>query len=384
MPPVAPLDRLVVDLSNTIESSRSSGLQRVGVELSRALRRRADRDEREPEVLLVDGRSGRLRVLGPTARLRLEHRRSGGPGLLGRIESRAARILPVGRQWRPRPGDLLLDLEPSWHAPQPRVSLLPQVTELGAASAALVPDVLPLDHPEWFTSEARSRFQSWFGAHRDAGSAFFAISEATKRALEAHLDPARSVHVVRLGVSGAPIEPVADGLILMIGTVEPRKGHDVLLDALDLLGERAPTVDVVGQPGWATAATVARLRSHPSIRWHEALDDDQLEDLWQRASLLVQPTRGEGFGLPVAEAAQRRLPVIASDLPVLRESSQGRATFVPVGDASAWADALEAWTADRRAITPEPGAGAFRPSTWDDAASDILRGLGHETVRATQ
>ncbi len=352
-------------------------MQRVAVHLSDAL-------ALSGEVCLLDGRGGSLRHIGPAASLRLDRIRKGSSinrSFLGRVEQRIAEALPIGKPWVRRPGDILLDIEPSWHAPASRSRLLPTLQATSTRSAALVPDLLAVSDPQWFPEQSTERFIAWLEAHRDAGSTFLSISHTTASELERWLGQPTEIAVVRLG-SIAPdpsdqFEPRGDDTIprsglLMVGTVEPRKGHDVLLDALDLLGESAPTIDVVGQPGWGASDLTKRLDDHRAIRWHRQASDADLEALWAITGLLLQPTRGEGFGLPVLEAIARGVPVLASDLAVLREASEGNATFFATGDAAGLAAHLARFRADP-AAWPAPAPIAARP--WIGGAADVWSAL---------
>ena len=370
--------RLVVDLSNTIESSRMTGVQRVATSLTDALTQGGD-------VLRVDGRTGRLRTLALPARRRLlslSEGRTTSRTLAGRIETRAARLLPLGRPWQPDTSDVFIDLEAGWFGPQSRAELLPRLRTEGIRTAALVHDVLPLLHPEWFPLASTERFRRWFEAHHDANSEFFAVSGTTADDVRG-LTGLDRVPVVRPGVGRRDVGAVGIGPrnasgILMLGTIEPRKGHDTILDALDLLGFEAPMVDVVGQIGWGSEDLVPRLQGHGRVRWHRHTTDAQLKELWHASGLVVQPTRGEGFGLPVVEAMARGVPVLASDIPVMRETSLGAATFLPVDDARAWADALAAFAADP-ASWPEKAQPAM--PGWAEAAEDLWAALAEPDDR---
>jgi glycosyltransferase involved in cell wall biosynthesis len=362
---------LAVDLSNTIEAPSISGVQRVALGLTRAL---ADRCP----VELLDGRDGTLASADAVAlaRLRRLERGPSGGHLLLRAETRWRRHRPTGRRRTTlgdvlAPGDVLLDLEPSWHAPQPRRELLPRLLAASIDTAALIYDILPISDPQWFPTASVDRFTAWFDAHGEAGSTLLAISAAT-----ADQVAERTGHrpaVIRLGRSIRSDERRAGPKIgiLMIGTVEPRKGHGIVLDALDRLGSAAPVVDVVGRPGWAHGDLLDRLASHPKVRWHRAASDADLHELWDLTGLLLQPSLGEGYGLPVAEALQRGIAVAASDLPVLREVTRGQATHLPP-DPSGWAEVIAAFAADPDGWpAPEP----LPWPTWSDGADDVVGAL---------
>ena len=135
--------------------------------------------------------------------------------------------------------------------------------------------------------------------------------------------------------------------VLFVGTLEPRKDVRTLVAAHALV-PGAPPLVLVGPPGWGEALDV-RGALTPGY-----LDDDALRPVVAGAAALVLPSRDEGFGLPVLEAMAAGTPVVASDLPVLREVGGDLARYAPVGDVEAFAAAL-------RAVLDEPGdAGARR------------------------
>jgi glycosyltransferase involved in cell wall biosynthesis len=173
--------------------------------------------------------------------------------------------------------------------------------------------------------------------------------------LARHVRLARPAVVVGEGVSGdlalpadADARAVALGLqeepfAVTLATIEPRKGLDVLLDAL--ARSEAPEVPllVVGQPGWGSVDVAARateLGLGARVRLLGRLPDADLAVVLARATLLVAPSRAEGFGLPVLEAMAAGVPVVSSDAPALVEVGGGATVVVPVGNAAALAEAL--------------------------------------------
>jgi glycosyltransferase involved in cell wall biosynthesis len=136
--------------------------------------------------------------------------------------------------------------------------------------------------------------------------------------------------------------------ILMVGTVEPRKGHTQALDALDLLWARGVEANlvIVGKLGWNMEHLAARVAKHPEkerrLFWLQGISDEMLEQVYRYSSALLAASEGEGFGLPLIEAAQFGIPIIARDIPVFREVAGDHAYYFN-GDAEALADALQAW-----------------------------------------
>jgi hypothetical protein len=82
---------------------------------------------------------------------------------------------------------------------------------------------------------------------------------------------------------------------------------------------------IVGRPGWTVEELIEKLGRHPSLRtrlfWFEDVSDEYLHRIYRSCS------EGEGFGLPLIEAAQHKLLILARDLPVFREVADGHASF---------------------------------------------------------
>jgi len=154
--------------------------------------------------------------------------------------------------------------------------------------------------------------------------------------------PADRIAVTPLGVDPAwfaarpPGEPLRrrlglpESYLLFVGGNGPRKGLPTLLDAHAL----APTLPPLVLVGPGHFAVSERIRN---VGY---LSDVDLRSVVAGASVLVLPSRNEGFGLPVLEALACNVPVVCSDVPALREVAGGQAHLVPVADAAALAAAL--------------------------------------------
>ncbi|MEP6598391.1 MAG: glycosyltransferase family 1 protein [Actinomycetota bacterium] len=168
------------------------------------------------------------------------------------------------------------------------------------------------------------------------------------------IDPAK-VHVTPLGVDDtwfAPAPPPLPHLpvryVLAVGTLEPRKGLDSLLAAYRELAAADPTVpDLVlaGSSGWGPSLDLAGVDPRRVVLTGY-LDDADLRAAVAGAEAVAYPSRYEGFGLPPLEAMALRVPVVATDIPAVREVTAGHVPLVPVGDVEALAAALRAVLTD--------------------------------------
>jgi glycosyltransferase involved in cell wall biosynthesis len=152
-----------------------------------------------------------------------------------------------------------------------------------------------------------------------------------------------SIAVLRHGIGESePTPKVAkEPIALYVASAEERKNHDVLLRSIPLLNGRVEFVFVGFCPDERRLTQLRR--QHPTgWRTIEQLDSAELAALQRRASLVVHPAKGEGFGLPVLEAQAAETPVVAADTPVLREVSGGHARFCSPNAPEEWAAAIKA------------------------------------------
>ena len=121
------------------------------------------------------------------------------------------------------------------------------------------------------------------------------------------------------------ISPVIDSkFVLMTGTLEVRKNHKLVLDAFDNgLFEEGYKLVFVGREDWRNEEFLNRVWNHKrynkDIFFFNRLNDSSLDILYKKAIMLAFPSYDEGFGLPIVESLVRGTPVIAADIPVMRE-----------------------------------------------------------------
>lgn len=137
-----------------------------------------------------------------------------------------------------------------------------------------------------------------------------------------------------------------------IGTVEPRKNQEMLLDVwrtlADRMGRHTPSLVLVGQRGWdekysnVIVSAVATL-GHNLVEWRSSTTDETLRRLLSGAQALLMPTLAEGFGIPLIEAIDCKVPAIVSDLEVLREVGGDIPEYLDATQPRDWEDAVVAY-----------------------------------------
>ncbi|MHB2033924.1 MAG: glycosyltransferase family 4 protein [Gemmatimonadaceae bacterium] len=182
-------------------------------------------------------------------------------------------------------------------------------------------------------------------------------SAATRNALVAHWLRTDGLVVVPLGVhpafgaaTAAPVDAGTEVTLLHVGSTIPRKRIDVLLHIFAGVRARFPAARLVRVGGSFTgqqAALAHALGLDGAITVMPFVSHAALADLYRSAALVLLPSEREGFGLPVAEAMACGTPVVASDLPVLREVGGAAATYAAVGDVAEWVDTVCALLTER-------------------------------------
>ncbi|MCU1459191.1 MAG: glycosyltransferase [Actinomycetia bacterium] len=213
-----------------------------------------------------------------------------------------------------------------------------------------VHDVAFLRHPELFTKRGVSFHRRGLELTRRDATAVITPSRFTHDELVREgFDPGR-IHVIPHGIAAEP-GPITDDIrrrlgwvgvdppfVLFVGTLEPRKGLPILLEAMAAVRCAHPDVTLVvsGQPGWGDVPEL----DAPFVRKLGFTDNDVLDALYRCAVLVAVPSRYEGFGLPALEAMARGTPVVASNAASLPEVVGDAGILVEPQDVAGWAEAI--------------------------------------------
>ena len=270
----------------------------------------------------------------------------------------------------------------------------------GMRTVFTIYDLLPLQHSEWFKPEMQPVFRGWLSRICRVADGFACISRAVADDLMSWLDrhPGVAGRALDIGYFhlGSDLEKswASEGispddqklldalrgreLLVMIGTVEPRKGHSQVLSAMERLwagGENLSLV-VCGVQGWLVDPIAQRLRSHPEIGrrlfWLEQATDQALLRLYSIASAALMASEGEGFGLPLVEAAKHDVPIIARDLPVFREVAADHAFYFSGPHPTDLANAVENWLRLYR-CGEHPRSKLMPWLTWEQSTQQLLQ-----------
>lgn len=250
-------------------------------------------------------------------------------------------------------------------------------------------------HPARLTPDAQ-RYYGQIGTAVHRADAIIAVSKATRDDLISLLGVDADAVWVIDEAADALFRPPNDNAspvtasnrdmpsryFLMVGTIEPRKNHDTLLDAYAAYRrttDNPAALVIVGAEGWHAAATVARLRSEAGVLWLGPATSAELLPLYHGALALLMPSWDEGFGLPVVEAMASGTPVAISTARALIEVAGDAALAIAPDDVRGWAAAMAtlATTPWRRAALRAAGYQRAAHYSWERAARETANLYDH-------
>lgn len=312
-------------------------------------------------------------------------------------------IADVGARDEPieyAPGDVFFGLDLNHHVPRVHRNFLEEMYRHGVDVKFMVYDILPLQFPEFWEPRhsVDQVVEEWLSVIGRLGGAV-CISKSVANDLTQWIGqngPSRQrpfsidyFHLgadidESLGTKGMPaesrriLEIIGDSpSFLMVGTLEPRKGHSQVLEAFEELWRSNLGVNLVliGKQGWMVEQLAERLRSHPELNkrlfWLEGISDEYLGEVYRASTCLIAASYGEGFGLPLIEAAQHKIPIIARDIPVFREVAGGHAFYFDSNTPSGLAAEIKEWLGlyEKR---EHPASDDMPWLTWKESARNLV------------
>lgn len=273
---------------------------------------------------------------------------------------------------------------------------------LGLQVYFVVYDILLIDRPDWAPEEAAVGLKNWLMTVSQVSTGLLCISEAVANKVRLWLrknPPNRSQlpHIASFHL-GADVENSAPtkGLpqdassilkiiksktsFLTVGTLEPRKGHLQTLAAFELLWNQQIDVNlvIVGKKGWMVDALAERINTHAELGkrlfWLDGISDEFLDSIYKASACLISASEGEGFGLPLIEAAKQGIPILARDLPVFREVAGEYASYFAGLSAENLALAVKDWI-NQYQLKQVPDSRLIPILTWAQSGQQLIRHL---------
>jgi glycosyltransferase involved in cell wall biosynthesis len=362
--------RLLIDVTELARIDLGTGIQRVVKNISRRLQGQALGGEGPPVSLVRCNSPSGFR-----------------PATLDRVDGAegAENVKTVPPRIIFNPDDIVLMLDSSWQYHRRQGRALREAQLRGAEVVSTLYDLVPVYFPGFCDPGMPPVFSAWLRQALDYSSGFVCISRAVADELLAllrQIDFPRSMKVGywHLGADFADRMEAAPEksqipMFLTVGTIEPRKGHRIIVDAFTRLwseGVEAELV-IVGKRGWGTDHLQRTILSHSEfgsrLKWLEKVDDLALLQLYASCDALISASHAEGFGLPIVEAGLQGKPVIASRIAVFEEvghASSGTSYF-DVGSSESLAMAIRTFL-DTNQSASVPSRESRRWISWDESA----------------
>jgi len=263
------------------------------------------------------------------------------------------------------------------------------VNNSGVKPVYFLHDLIPIRRPDLCLPNAVARHKARVDSALANGAAIIVNSNATAADLQQYAAQTGQTPppVLIAALAGGDVRTTAtlrmekpEPYFLAVGTHEPRRNFSLLVTVWDRLaeefGDACPKLTIVGQ-AWKRHPESFRALQRRALRSRhlqliEDCSDQELGDLMAGARALVMPTLAEGFGLPLVEALALGTPVIASDLPSLRESGQGIPLLLDPAEPAMWENAIiefeqnpSEWNRQREMLK------TYRAPSWDDHFAQV-------------
>lgn len=371
--------RLYIDVSHIAQSDHETGIQRVVKETVRALYTSSFRGFDPVAVELKEGDLFEARDWLDSKGILAASERLAYPSRIEFVR-----------------GDVLLMLDSSWARYSEFYPVFDRAHLANVPVITAVYDLLPITLPPGnFVDGGREWFEGWFRSAVQSSDGLLCISRAVANEVIAYVEkhcPEKKTLKVGYWHLGSNLDEITSEksrsdrinaaqrkpYLLTVGTIEPRKSHALILDTMELLWAQGVELSlcVAGKEGWMVGEVMERMRTHPELGKRlflfEKPSDNEIAALYQEASGLIFLSVGEGFGLPLVEAAHFGIPIICSDIPVFREIAGEFATYLKLGTAQDIIEAILNWL-NLRTSGILPDTRNMPRLTWEESAEQMLK-----------
>lgn len=296
----------------------------------------------------------------------------------------------------PEEGDVFLSLDQAFieHLAQKEAFLA--MKEKGCRVILAVYDLLPLQLPHCFPKEVENIFEQWL-LTTSCFAEFLCDSKTVQEELLNYLSLKNkfainsywfypgSDFVKKVSSEGISPEQIKylENLknfsfnFLMVGTIEPRKGHRIILDLFsELWADKRKDISLtfVGKEGWMVKELIASFKNiellNENFFWFNNASDAFLDKCYKKTDAVIVASLNEGFGLPVIEATQRGCRVIANDIPIFREVAPKNCFFINLTSPELAKKQLQDWLGN-----PPPACSNMKSHSWKESTVQIIEKL---------
>jgi glycosyltransferase involved in cell wall biosynthesis len=254
--------------------------------------------------------------------------------------------------------------------------------KLGVKPVFFIHDLIPITHPEYCRDGEKEKHVVRMKTSLALAKGVIANSQFTLDSLQAFADtqalPVPTAVVALLAPAklqlGKQPRPIEGPYFVILGTIEPRKNHQLLVDVwrklLSLQLPIMPKLVIIGQRGWDVEALMQTLEHDEELKPHIVLlsscSDAQLGNYLQHTQALLFPSFVEGFGMPLVEALSIGVPVIASDIAAFHEIASAIPEYLDPRDPVVWTDMILRYCRDEDSIRQQQlqRIKTFSPTSW--------------------
>lgn len=293
-------------------------------------------------------------------------------------------------------GGIFFDVDTVWKTRVRRSFLYPILKEKNVKIVPFIHDIIGIDFPQYCGTDDVMNFIDYIGAAIALSDRIAVNSNATAQAIKElnkrlGLDePAIDVALLGGDFSSLTNNETSDNIsanvkkiaesgkyILMVGTIEPRKNHKLLIDAYENVLHDSVNLALAGYVGQGMEDLMSRIENNPNYGkglWHlEHANDEELDYLYRHSLALTFPSYAEGYGLPLMEAMVRRTPVVASDTAINREIAGDRALYFDKDDWKGFSDIiLNLLKNEDEYNSLKDKTKDYVPPTWEDTTQSVV------------
>ncbi|WP_182040614.1 MULTISPECIES: glycosyltransferase family 4 protein [Bombella] len=298
-------------------------------------------------------------------------------------------------------GDIFLGLDYSLDTVRRHRKQLEEFRQSGGRLWFLIHDILPIRFPKWFSRRMVVRYKIWLDVIVSLSEGFFCNSEYTKSELRNLIEDRYGLcdrfrySVIDMGFSFKKDESILvprervnfsfdENYIIMVGTIEPRKGHLDIIEAYssymrDFKRGNDFNLVLIGKKGWKVDNVISCLEKNElynkKIFWFSDVKDGELDYFYRKCRGLIMASYDEGYGLPIVEALSYGKPVLARNIPVFRpHAKNGVVFFENVTDKTVITESISIWLKDieeGKIVISKP------ERNWNDAVMTIVNEFDH-------
>jgi glycosyltransferase involved in cell wall biosynthesis len=258
-------------------------------------------------------------------------------------------------------------------------------------------DLIPVLFPEFCVDVIKNNFPLWLELLSDTADEVVCISQNTKNDLHKYLEKRQLIipdlRVIYLGDDsvnknlGNNISPkisslLNDKYIVYLASFEPRKNHQLIIDAYKLMIERKeksiPKIYLVGTSGWKNKTIIEQINSDQKLKKHikilRNVNDTDLTALFQNSLFSIYPSLYEGWGLPIRESLKNGKFCLSSNTSSMMEAGGQFVEYIEPNNPAKWVTSIIKYSQDKESLCrKEDEIGRnYRPISWDSFGKEVL------------